>query len=788
MAALRAGLVVIALVVSESVGFCQFTRDPSLTIDLSGDIQVDEADGETRAHLERVEAFLAGGQQDEAVETLRRVTDTRGEKLVPWDAAPSTGEPPTRFVTVRWYGHRRLAAWAHEAPEALALYRRRVDPLAERWTRQGIDQRDEDQLQRVTEQLFASSYGDDAAFALGEIYLAKGWHARARACWERISPVLRAPSDPQPPLSGPAEGPLWLALREVSFQNDWQAVESQLTDRQGSPNWLAYPDTDLDLADVRARLVLTSVLEGSLERARIELELLRRLHPDATGRMGGRTVSYADYLRSLLDDAAGWPRAAESSDWSTFAGNTPRNKILPRGNDIAGNPIWRLSLGPARSVQRLAPEYLDFGTKRPAESDDRLLSYHPLIVNGLVLVNDESRVRAVRLDTGQAWPTGTEGVLFRSTRDPLSAARRSPRRVGVPRFTMTVEGKRLFARMGSPVTSHPTDQETAPSESGYLVGLDLQRQGRLLPGFPIEPEGPRWSFEGAPLADAAHLYVALRRSDVRPQAHVACYRLGSGQLKWRKLICAAETPGHGDLEEITHNLLTLHEGTIYFNSNLGAVAALRAEDGAVQWITAYPRTQDSTQERGAANFYRDLNPCVCDQGLVFAAPADADHIFALDAATGQILWQTDSDEGSHGSHAVHLLGVAGGSLIVGGDRLWWIDAHTGKILAQFPDGGSGVPPLGAVNPRGMGRGLLAGNSIYWPTRDRIFVFSRQVSAAGEPKMVRQPIELDVGNASRRLSGGSLLMSRSVMLLVTAEEVIALSETGEVPTTDQLPSP
>jgi hypothetical protein len=86
----------------------------------------------------------------------------------------------------------------------------------------------------------------------------------------------------------------------------------------------------------------------------------------------------------------------------------------------------------------------------------------------------------------------------------------------------------------------------------------------------------------------------------------------------------------------------------------------------------------------------------------------------------------------------------------------------------------------------MGRGLLAGNSIYWPTRDRVFVFSQQVSAAGEPKMVRQPIELDVGDASRRLSGGSLLMSRGIMLLVTAEEVIALSETGEVPETEEEP--
>jgi outer membrane protein assembly factor BamB len=272
----------------------------------------------------------------------------------------------------------------------------------------------------------------------------------------------------------------------------------------------------------------------------------------------------------------------------------------------------------------------------------------------------------------------------------------------------------------------------------------------------------------------------MRRSDVRPQAHVACYRLASGQLKWRQLVSAAETPGHGDLEEITHNLLTMDEGTIYYNTNLGAVGALRAADGRVRWITAYPRGGRISPERGAAQFYRDLNPCVCYRSLVFAAPSDTEHILALDAATGQILWRSDPDEAAAGSHGVHLLGVVDGSLIVSGDRLWWVDVHTGKVLAQFPDGGSSVPTRGAAEPRGYGRGVLAGNSIYWPTRDKIFVFAQRITSPGRPKMLRQPIELDVDAATRQLSGGSLLMAQGIMLLITPEEIIALSETGQIP--------
>jgi hypothetical protein len=783
VAAGRGALAWAVLFVFATSGFCQFGDAPQLTTDLSGDIRVDEAAGETRAHLERVDAFLKDDQWDEAVETLRRVMENRGDKIVPWEAtgqAPSIG--PSRYTTVRQYGHRQLARWAREFPEALAVYRRRVDPLAERWVRQGIEQRDEALLLRVLDQLFASSHGDDALHALGEIYLEQGKHALARDCWERISPLLRAPTDLQPPLRSAPGGPVWLALWGVDLDPQWSAIERQLAELRQEPNWLAYPDTDLRLADVRARLALTSILEGSLDRARIELEILRRLHPDATGRMGGRVVAYVELLESLIEQAAGWPAAVADENWRTFAGDATRNRVAARGVDIAGGPIWRVRMGPPGRVAPAIPKQFDFGTTRLAEDAGRLLSYHPVIDDGLLLVNDQSQIRAVRLTSGKPWPDGTDGVLYRSARAPSTYAVRSPRRVGVPRFTMTVHRRKLFARMGSPVTSHPSDEATAPAEVGYLVGLDLAAQGRLLPGFPIEVEGKnsRWAFEGAPLADAAHLYVAMRRSDVRPQAHVACYRLSTGQLKWRKLICAAETPGHGQLEEITHNLLTIDGDTIYYNTNLGAVAALRKHNGGVQWITGYRRAKRLSWERGAAHFYRDLNPCVCYRSWVFAAPADTEHVFALDAGSGQILWQTDPDEGTHGSHSVHLLGVVDGSLIVSGDRLWWIDIHTGRVLAQFPDGGSSRPATGGPEPRGSGRGILAGQSVYWATRDRIYVFDQQIVSPGNPRMTRQPIELDLDDSSRQFSGGSLLMNDGIMVVVTDDELIGFSQTGEVP--------
>ena len=73
--------------------------------------------------------------------------------------------------------------------------------------------------------------------------------------------------------------------------------------------------------------------------------------------------------------------------------------------------------------------------------------------------------------------------------------------------------------MGSQVTTRPV--ETYESQVGTLICLDLHAEGRLL--WKIAPDDDKWAFEGAPLVDGTDVYVAMGKSDVRPQAHVACF-------------------------------------------------------------------------------------------------------------------------------------------------------------------------------------------------------------------------------------------------------------------------
>jgi outer membrane protein assembly factor BamB len=661
---------------------------------LSDTVQLDRAGGEVASNLQQAEAYLADRQWDEAVRILRRVMENSPQRL--W---PVTNR---RYITVRDYCHMRLAALP---PEALALYRARVDPAARKGYEQGVARRDRGLLLNVVNEALASSWGDDALLALGEMALERGDHAAARAYWEKIIPA-RQPS----------------------------AADAPTRPR----TWLAFPDTELDVAAVRARLVLVSILEGSPNRAREELAAFARLHPGARGRLGGRDVDYAKTLRTILAQSADWPRPEPCGDWPTFAGSASRNKIAPSSVD-PGGVAWRIRLR-------------EDGTA-PAS-----LSFHPVVVGNLVLVNNRVEILAIDPRTGKpAWGQ-SGGVIYR---DELAGVHRreddAVETLGRPRFTMTARDGRLYARMGSTVTSRPTGA-TASGGGGCLVCIDLEAEGRLL--WKIPPEGDGWAFEGSPLCDGTNVYVALRRSDIRPQAHVACYDAQTGRRRWRRFVCAADTPAQGVFAQRTHNLLTLRRETIYYNTNLGAVAALSTHDGRVQWISLYPRVRLGDLLRPEPYTARDLNPCVYHRGTLLVAPSDSRRILALDAATGRILWQT----GSQVQDVVHLLGTSGDQLIAAGKRLYWISLRRedpGRVRHAWPHAPKGP---------GYGRGVLAGGRVWWPSREKIFVFDQTTAR------LEKVIELGPKGAA----GGNLLLAAGHLLITTDKELIALGQHGHAP--------
>lgn len=228
------------------------------------------------------------------------------------------------------------------------------------------------------------------------------------------------------------------------------------------------------------------------------------------------------------------------------------------------------------------------------------------------------------------------------------------------------------------------------------------------------------------------------------------------------MVCSAETPGAGQLPEITHNLLTFNQGTLYYNSNLGAVAALSARDGHLLWATLYERARKASpdgRDKRTAHFYRDLNPCVYDHGRLHVAPSDCEGIFALDAATGELLWETRLPE-----DVVHLLGVGQGNLLASGDALWWIDAAGGKVLKRWPD----------TTPLGHGRGILMGDQVVWPTNEALYLFPQ------DPRDLASGVQSPVQLTPRQAAGGNLVAGGGMLVIAAPDKLYGFVQRARLP--------
>ena len=522
-------------------------------------------------------------------------------------------------------------------------------------------------------------------------------------------------------------------------------------------------------------MALASLLEGDRDRAVLELELLRRLHPETEDQRAGGRGKVWELLESMFLDEKSWSTPLPPLGWTTLGGSPKRNTVAELGVDVARRVVWRTPLPRLDDTG----DRVGAGRLRVAERAKGLLSYHPAIHGGVVYVRQSGAVRAIRLGDGMpAWPVEAMGTstssdyrdaIYQCADVPSDVIPRRSAHAGVPRYCVTVDRGRLFARMGTAWTGSGSAIVLRPEQRSFLIGIDLRTQKLL---FDRITPSDGWEFEAAPVADGARLFVSLRRRDsASAQARVACYGIDTGRLLWETDIVRAETLA-GVLFELPNSSLSLHDDLLYYNTNLGATAALRVADGRLEWICRYRRSgirgDDVTRGDVLHNdrhCFRDLTPCIVARGLVITAASDCDRIFAVDAGTGQVAWVTGADVAVD---AVHLLGVGQGRLLASGDYLYWIDVNSGALVGQFPDPRGATVGFAGPDPRGYGRGVLAGTHVYWPTRDRIFVFDQSV-----PRHVRQPIYL----STLGITGGNLLIDRGVLLIASGDALVALNQYG-----------
>jgi outer membrane protein assembly factor BamB len=737
----------------------------------------EELDGTSRTQFERAEALIQGGQADEAIEALRQVVDTDADKVVAATRQPIAQLSGfSQYITAREYGLIQLSKLQAKFPQEFTAYRRQLDAVADRWLEQGIATRDETMLRRLIREAFLSRSGDDALLALGEFALERGEYNVARNDWERIHPTLRFPATNDARLRPAVGRPLWLSLRGVDLKVAWPALAPLLEMQRGqgdgdrqqeekSPpelDWLVYPDTELNLDEVRARLALASIFEGNHERATIEIGILRQISSQAQGTIAGRQGNLVQLLENFLSESRTWPATRHSPDWTTYTGSPTRQYVSNLELPDVSQPFWTLRL-PRLSYPQ---ELLTANRARVAERSDGVLSYHPLILGDRVVVQagqERNQIVICQLEAGEPIVT----AAFNDADDSQESGRGI---FGVPRFTTTSAGDMLFVRNGIPLSVAPANRARA-SRPARLEALSVSADGKLLWDFAPQGSawGDDWTVGGPPVTDGSQLYVALiRRGPLRVETHLAALDLVDGRLRWRRFLSAAEPAFDDTVSLLTHTLLTLDHGVIYCNTNHGTIAACQT-DGTIKWLSVYPRAPLSgvDPDRNDLHFYRDSNPCLVYQDLVIVAPTDCNRIFALDANTGAPIWATQEEVAAD---VVHFLGVSDNNLIASGECLYWLDVYTGRFVGQFPNKFLPAPGFARPSPRGYGRGLLAGSHVYWPTYESILVFEQRAirSAHGwEPVPIRE-----IPLAASGVTGGNLVAANGILLIAGADQMAA----------------
>ncbi len=696
--------------------------------------------------LLRNAANLARDRQwSEAIEIYQRVIDQFGDKVAKLPKDEPGGDASGGFalyVEGRRFCHRALA---HLPPEAREIYRNRYNGVAERWFQQGVSKRDVASLRRVVDQAFCSAWGDDALEILGDIAFQDGRLGEALASYSRL--VADHPDDP--------------------------AV-------------LVHPDPTVDLARVAAKKLLCRAAVGEYPPGPADLAEFGRLYPGATGPLAGRTGEYAQVVADALKSDNLGPVAQPDSRWPTFAGSFRRTKVVPGPIDV-GSMQWRVDLDkvqPSRNQDfRLNRGMMSSSAAAPPE---RLLAFHPIVLGDQVIVCDGARVLAFNLNDRPFDGDGTAARLVEPAwkhpgEDDAPVPQVRQLYSGIPRYTLTAYGRRIYVRMGA--TSNAVFPGANGSSRGVssIVALDWNDQGKLiweqksttitLPNRPAEHAINRMvGFEGTPVADGRNVYVAVTDRRDQPAAYIACYDAGTGANRWIRYVGSAALEadnffgmgmgmqmGMSASTDFNHRLLTLDGPTLYYQTNLGALVAMDAETGATLWVATYPR-----QEPNHHGGERDLNPAVVHDGRVFVAPSDADAVFAFDAGSGRLCWKTDriSDD----VKLTHLLGVAKDRLIATGNRVLIFDVKKGTLLHAWPDAGKSL--------EGYGRGLLAGDLIYWPTQNEIQVLDQRTGLRALP-----PIRL-LENFHVK-GGGNLVAGDGYLIVAQADGLVVFCQNSRL---------
>ena len=349
---------------------------------------------------------------------------------------------------------------------------------------------------------------------------------------------------------------------------------------------------------------------------------------------------------------------------------------------------------------------------------------HPVIVNGEIFVSDGTRVFGFDLH-GEFTRKYTPVVNDSRPLDPIC--------------TLTAADGLLYVRLGPSVVRPPEpNPKVKPTPESTIACISTATAGKFLELWSIAPpedEKAAGRVGGAPLVSGRRLWAVYAKFEGGRTVHVAaCYDPADAGARPRPPRVDGRTvrqPACRSRAAIRNRqeLLTLAGP----DTSCSARTTVRSS----RWTRspAAGRGASATRVRKRRPPARAAipAPAVAFGGRVYVAPADGERVYALDAETGRLVWESGPTEGAR------ILGVSPGRFVVtvaGPVRgIRGLNLDTGSHR-----GGGWVQPANASIPLSYGQGLVTDDVIVWPSREGLFFLDARDGrpATGSPNPLRGP--------------------------------------------------
>lgn len=627
-----------------------------------------KASGESRFRLELGLSRLRAGDAAGAVEPLVEVAQLFPDHMA--QVANRSKSTAMRWVGAAEYSQYLLATLDEAGATALAEY---AELRVGRKLARAIEQRDEVELATIAARWGPSPQGKRALLVLGDLYSERGAHELAVRCY----------------------------LRRLAFDR------------------AAGRGDDAALAARTAAALKRAGAGGlALERAK-GLEQSKIL-------VAGQPLELAAALEPI-------ELTALQNDWRRLGGTNARDG-LARGNvPAAFTTYWQ---APAFSY---GPVPWSLGSEFP---------FHPVVADGVMVTTDGLEVRAHALFSEQ--PLWTYA-------GPLTAGRRDSRTISFEDYIETS----FMNNSGGTLARSLQTAATIGGGRVLVALLDANRRTsdntfdgiRINPAIPTRslhcvdfttgervwtqrrPELGRDAFQNRvsivspPIVVSDRVYAVGTVLEGAINCFALCFALEDGRLLWRTPIAVGQqelTMFNKPFKEFSIQSPSERDGTLYFCTNLGLVAAVDTLSGQLRWISQY----DSIPIVSSQNYMRvserntnwENDPPIIANGVCVVAPLDSHDFIGFDVATGKRLWLKNWNETQHGFE--HLLGVDDGVLILAGQyALGFYDVRSGQKLKtlEFQVQERGTP---------TGRPCLGERVVHVPFQDGLAVMRWQKGRYG----------------------------------------------------------